>query len=162
MFFTAFVCFCLAVVIWDGRRGKLFVRTFGTHVLQVSEGAEIDSTGEHIRLFNTSYFEPHQLMFASRPFRVACNVKPTFQFVVKDGLVCVFDDIGIGYMVIIDQSNHQWFVTSTESMTGGESIEEFNKWCTKYQRLKSAFPELPYEQYFSISNDTGKPVINDN
>jgi hypothetical protein len=145
----------VAILLWFAFKPKvIFSEQFGSHVVRITEGAEIESDGERIRIVNVSYYDPPAIMYPSRTFQCGSRTsKIAFESKQKNGLVCVYDTDDIGIVLIADQKTNDWFVTSTESDTGEVSAEKFEFWRTKYWELKTVFPDLPHEKYFLPQND---------
>jgi len=67
-------------------------------------------------------------------------------------LFCVYDDNDYGFLMIVDQSDHDWYIGG---MSGGVKISGPGKWKRHFQTLQAKNPNIPYADYFNVTGDDG-------
>ncbi len=73
--------------------------------------------------------------------------KPTFTTLHEpdEELICIYDNNDYGFLMVVDQSDHDWYVGGK---AGGVNIASIEKWSRHYNTIKAKHPEVPYSHYF--------------
>jgi len=135
----------LAIWVWPEHR-FVYSRYFENFRFGIEIGGEIDLDGTKHRTLNTSYYDPPQLMYGVGSFRIPDDRDPKFHTIYdeKNGLFCVYDVNGWGYIAIVNTKTHKMFSSIPMPYYTSDTVD----WRNEYEMLKSVNPELPYAEIF--------------
>lgn len=138
---------CLIAVAWIVPRvTNLYYRSFGDHIVQIWISA--DDAGSTQQKIHGSYFPRFAIMSGYNSVNIPpIYSKPTFTTLHEPGekLICIYDNNDYGFLMIVDQSDHDWYVGG---MSGGVDISPIEKWSQHFNTIKAKHPEVPYSHYF--------------
>lgn len=138
---------CLIAVAWIVPRvTNLYYRSFGDHIVRIWISA--DDAGSTQQKIHGSYFHRFAIMSGYNSVNIPpIYSKPTFTTLHEPGekLICIYDNNDYGFLMIVDQSDHDWYVGG---MSGGVDISPIEKWSQHFNTIKAKHPEVPYSHYF--------------
>ena len=134
----------IAVVKWRLESRFIYSHYFSSRRFGIEFGTESDFYGVEHRVLQTSYYYPPALIVGIKIFRTPDDREPHFHLVSDDinGLHCVYDTLGWGYLAIIDTSD-----TSCKYFCSGTSDDPL-EWRDKYEILLRIDPDIPYAEIF--------------
>ena len=133
---------------WFSRSdNSIYTRNFGDHKVKIWISA--DDAGSGQKKIHGSYHERgFVLMYGYNSVDLPATFEtPTFSTVVDESnqLVCIFDNNDYGFLMIVDQSDHDWCIGG---MSGGVKLSGPEKWQQHFETLLQTDPEIPYADYF--------------
>lgn len=148
MFLVVLVLLVLAGdVIFRDR--SIYRRSFGDHVVMIWISA--DDAGSDQKKIHGSYYPWFALMSGYNSVNLPKKFRsPTFTTVEdkKEKLVCIYDNSGYGFLMLVDQSDNDWYIGGKH---GGVKMSKLEKWIRYYNTLRTTRPGIPYGYYFDES-----------
>lgn len=153
--YVAVIVACAVVIGWLMWPSQRYYRSIGDHEIRIRIGS--DEAGSTQMKIHASYSKKWAIMWGY----TAVPLPPDFQspkFVtIEDdtsNLVCVYDANGCGFIMIVDRSDHDWYVGGKN---GGSHLSSMEKWRAHFRTLRKKHPEIPYEWYFD-DDDAKVPI----
>ncbi len=143
----AFAFMTIIAVAWIvPRMTNLYYRSFGDHIVQIWISA--DDAGSTQQKIHGSYFPRFAIIGGYN----SVNLPPTYSTPTfttfhepSDKLICIYDNNDYGFLMIVDQSDHDWYIGG---MSIGVNISPKEKWLQHFNTIKAKHPGVPYSHYF--------------
>ena len=132
------------------RDRSIYRRSFGDHVVMIWISA--DDADSDQKKIHGSYYPRFALMSGYRSVNLPKKFRsPTFTTIEDktEKLVCIYDNNSFGFLMLVDQSDNDWYVGG---MHGGVNISKMEKWIRHYNTIRALRPEIPYGHYFDESD----------
>ncbi|MFM8216650.1 MAG: hypothetical protein ACKN82_18690 [Pirellula sp.] len=142
----------------SSRPDRLYYKPFGDHIVKIWISA--DDAGASQQKIHGSYFRRYDLMIGYNSVNLPTTfTKPTFTTIHEpvDELICIYDNNGYGFLMIVDQADDDWYIGG---MTIGARISPLDKWSRHYDTIRSKHPEVPYSHFLRKSQQEpdNKPI----
>ncbi len=139
-----------AVLLAAFSNRRPYSRIFGSHVVEIWISA--DDAGSSQQKIHGSYSPRFALMRGYKSVNLPEHFEtPTFTTIQEptDNLFCIYDNNGYGFLMLVDQSDHEWAIGGKAG--GSLGFSPHYKWSKRFANLRNKHPEVPYWHYLSKS-----------
>lgn len=142
----------LAMCLYAFSDGSIYKRNFGDHKVKIWISAD-DAGSDQQKIHGSYYQRGFVLMYGYNSVELPAEFEtPSFTTVLDESnhLICIYDNSNYGFLMIVDQSDHDWYIGGT---SGGVKRSRLEKWQQHFNTLLKTNPEIPYGDYFDTESE---------